>query len=72
MPSPGAETCSFVEERKLRLKSAVRSVAPWIFAGLRLLTGALWVFVPPIAGEWSRAAQEMFIGAHTRDSSVDE
>jgi len=61
-----------LEERKLRLKSAARSVASWIFAGLWLLAGALWVLVPRIAGEGSRAAPEMFIFADTRDNSVDE
>ena len=34
------------EKRKLRLKSAVRSMASWILAGLWLLTGALLMFVP--------------------------
>ena len=34
------------ERRKLRLKSAVRSVGWWVFAGLWLLTVAVWVFVP--------------------------
>src|ERR1700737_3388462 len=34
------------ERRKLRLKSAVRSVGSWIFAGLWLLAVAVWMFVP--------------------------
>jgi hypothetical protein len=34
------------ERRKLRLKSAVRSVGSWVFAGLWLLTVAVWMFVP--------------------------
>jgi hypothetical protein len=34
------------ERRKLRLKSAVRSVGSWVFAGLWLLTLAVWMFVP--------------------------
>jgi len=34
------------EKRKLKLKSAVRSAASWILAGLWLLTGALWIFGP--------------------------
>lgn len=32
------------ERRRLRLKSAVRSVGSWILAGLWLLTIAAWVF----------------------------
>ncbi len=37
------------ERRKLRLKSAVRSVGLWIFAGLWLLTVAVWTFAPHVA-----------------------
>ena len=37
------------ERRKLRLKSAVRSVRSWIFAGLWLATIAAWMFVPHAA-----------------------
>ena len=38
------------DRRKLKLKSAVRSsVGAWIFAGLWLLTVALWMFVPHAA-----------------------
>jgi len=36
------------EKRKLRLKSVVRSVGWRIFAGLWLLTVALWMFVPHV------------------------
>lgn len=34
------------ERRKLRLKSVVRSLGAWVFAGLWLLTVAVWLFVP--------------------------
>jgi hypothetical protein len=34
------------ERRKLKLKSAVRSLGWWVFAALWLLTVAVWVFVP--------------------------
>jgi hypothetical protein len=34
------------ERRKLRLKSVVRALRWWIFAGLWLLTIGLWMFVP--------------------------
>jgi len=37
------------EKRKQRLKSAVRSVGSWTFAGLWLLTSAIWMFVPHAA-----------------------
>jgi hypothetical protein len=37
------------EKRKLRLKSAVRSAAWWMLAGLWLLTVAGWMFVPNAA-----------------------
>ncbi len=34
------------KRRKLRLKSAVRALAAWIFAGFWLLAVAVWMFVP--------------------------
>jgi hypothetical protein len=37
------------EKRRLRLKSLVRTLAPWVFAGLWLVAVALWIFVPPVA-----------------------
>ena len=37
------------ERRKLRLKSAVRSVAPLLFAGLSFLALAVWMFAPRAA-----------------------
>jgi hypothetical protein len=37
------------ERRKLRLKSAIRSVAPLLFAGLSLLALAVWMFAPRAA-----------------------
>jgi len=37
------------ERRKLRLKSAIRSVGLWILAGLWLLMVAVWIFAPHVA-----------------------
>jgi hypothetical protein len=37
------------ERRKLRLKSAVRAMAPLLFAGLCLLALAVWMFAPRTA-----------------------
>jgi hypothetical protein len=34
------------EKRRLRLKSAVRSVSSWLLAGLWLLAVAAWMFIP--------------------------
>jgi hypothetical protein len=42
------------ERRRLRLKSVVRSVGSWIFAGLWLLIVAVWIFVPHAAKPVSR------------------
>jgi hypothetical protein len=44
--SKWVNVAAIFERRKLRLKSAIRSAAPWTFAGLWLLTVAAWIFAP--------------------------
>ncbi|MGA9811534.1 MAG: hypothetical protein WBQ64_02085 [Terriglobales bacterium] len=37
------------EKRRLRLKSLVRTAAPWVFAALWLVAVAVWTFAPHVA-----------------------
>jgi hypothetical protein len=47
--TPAATRIHIFERRKLRLKSAVRSLAPLLLAGLSLLALTVWAFAPRAA-----------------------